>query len=207
MLMTSTGDTPDVILFDLGGVLMDFAGFEELVAYLPEPVEPDEIRERWLLSAPVRDFDLGRIDATEFAARFVSEWKASLSPAGFLKEFANWLHGFYPGAESLLRDLGKRYRLACLSNTNEIHWHVIRDALDPFFERAFLSFQLGLAKPDPAIFQAAVSDLDTEPDAILFFDDSRPNVESAAGVGLRAELVRGPDELRERLKELELLTD
>lgn len=194
-----------MILFDLGGVLVDFAGFRELGPLLAEPLGADAIRSRWLHSAPVREFELGRITAREFAARFVAEWRIPLSPAEFLRTFAGWPRGLYPGVESLLGVLRPRHRLACLSNSNELHWRAFGPALAPHFESTFVSFELGLAKPDPAIFRAALTGLGVAADEVLFFDDAEANVAAAAEVGLHAELVRGASALRARLVELQLL--
>ena len=98
-----------------------------------------------------------------------------------------------------------RYRVACLSNSNELHWKTFGPWLAPHLDARFVSFELGLAKPDPAIFRAALSALGAEPGEVLFFDDAEPNVAAAAGVGLDAELVRGASQLRERLARLGLL--
>jgi putative hydrolase of the HAD superfamily len=194
-----------VILFDLGGVLMYFAGFDEINALLPEPLAAGEIRSRWLQSEPVRDFELGRIGSHEFAERFISEWGIPLDRDDFLRAFAGWPRGFFAGVPELLRDLRTGYRLACLSNSNRLHWEAIRGSLNPHFESAFISCQLGLAKPDPAVFRTALKALAVEPSDVLFFDDAELNTRSAAELGLHAELVRGPTELRERLAELELI--
>jgi putative hydrolase of the HAD superfamily len=194
-----------VLLFDLGGVLVDFAGFEQLGALVPPPAGPEEIRSRWLDSPAVRDFELGGIAPDEFAERFVAEWRLPLAPAEFLASFAGWPRGLFPAVQALLEALGRRHRIACLSNTHALHWERLRPSLGPLVESAFVSHELGLAKPGRAIFELAVGRLGVRPDEVLFFDDAKSNVEAAAEVGLRAELVRGAVELRRRLLELELL--
>ena len=70
------------------------------------------------------------------------------------------------------------------------------------FDDAFYSFELGVAKPDPAYFSAVLSRLDLPADEVLFVDDNAANVESARRVGLRAEqwhVDDGVEVLRERL--------
>jgi putative hydrolase of the HAD superfamily len=51
----------DILLFDLGGVLIDFAGFEELPRLLPDRPGRAEIRRRWINCEPVRPFERGEI--------------------------------------------------------------------------------------------------------------------------------------------------
>ncbi len=196
---------PEVILFDLGGVLIDFAGFEEIADLLRGHATTDGIRTRWLMSASVRDFELGRTAPRVFADRFLSEWDLGLSAEEFLTAFASWPRGLYPGARSLLGALRGRFRLACLSNSNELHWDSFRVWLEPYLDKSYVSFELGLAKPDPAIFHAVLADLAVHPSAVLFLDDAEKNIEAAVELGFQAELVRGPDELERRLIEHKLL--
>jgi putative hydrolase of the HAD superfamily len=70
------------------------------------------------------------------------------------------------------------------------------------FDDTFYSFELGVAKPDPAYFSAVLSRLALPAGEVLFVDDNAANVQSARDVGLRAEqwhVDEGIDLLRERL--------
>ena len=51
----------DVLFFDLGGVLVDFAGFEEMRRFLPEVSDRSDIRDRWIKSESVQLFERGDI--------------------------------------------------------------------------------------------------------------------------------------------------
>ena len=50
----------EILLFDLGGVLVDFAGFEGLSRLHPQLSDPAAIRDRWIASEAVRSFELGQ---------------------------------------------------------------------------------------------------------------------------------------------------
>ena len=70
------------------------------------------------------------------------------------------------------------------------------------FDGAFYSYEMGLAKPDPAYFTAILDTVGLPAGDVLFLDDNAGNVESARSVGLRAEqwhASRGVDELRGHL--------
>ena len=70
------------------------------------------------------------------------------------------------------------------------------------FDDAFYSYELGVAKPDPAYFEAVLDRLSLPPEQVLFVDDNRVNVESARSVGLCAEqwhVEDGQAALREHL--------
>src|SRR5476649_2436850 len=174
-----------VILFDLGGVLIENNGRAALTAMLPQPLPASEMWRKWLDSPVVRQFERGRISADEFASSFVEEWKIDLAPAVFIREFATWPRGLYDGAEALLRELKGAHRLACLSNTNAIHWQRFPQ-LHTLFDSCFLSHEMGHVKPDREAFECAVESLGVAPAEVYFFDDLQPNVAVAREVGMNA---------------------
>ena len=124
---------PQVILFDLGGVVMEFAGFRRLQSMVPDLSSDDQLQRRWLTSPAVRDYEVGVLDAITFASHFVSEWNLSCTPSDFLAEFGTWARGFYPGVLPRLKSLRADYQLACLSNCNQTHLEVLRAAMDTAF--------------------------------------------------------------------------
>jgi putative hydrolase of the HAD superfamily len=193
---------PELLLFDFGGVLVEFAGPKELGHHLRWPSTPETILKRWTECPHVDEFERGQLSPADWAARFIRDWDVNLSPEDFLTKFTTWSRRVLPGARELLEQLRGRYRLAALSNSNELHWerntHELR--IIELFEFAISSHQVGLCKPDPQIFEIAVERARvTSPDAIVFFDDLATNVDAAKAAGLRAYQVRGVNELRERL--------
>ena len=199
--------SPKVLLFDLGGVLVDFAGLRELPDLLEEALPLDEMRRRWLASPAILAFERGRITADDFARQFLAEWRLGLEPEAFIALFRSWNRAPLEGAHELLARLRPRHRLACLSNTNELHWEDILDGhgLRPCFDHHYASHLLRLAKPDPEIFTHVAADLGHPPADIVFFDDGLENVESARATGMQAHRVEGITELTARLVELDLL--
>ena len=194
--------TPELLLFDFGGVLVEFAGPKELGQHLRWSSTPDVILKRWTECPHTEEFERGKLSPVEWAERFIREWDVNLKPDEFLTKFTTWSRRVLPGAQELLEQLRSRYRLAALSNSNELHWerntHELR--LIELFEFAISSHQVGLCKPDPEIFRIAIERAHvSSPDAIVFFDDLAANVEAAKAAGLRAHQVRGVEELRDRL--------
>lgn len=174
-----------VILFDLGGVLIENNGRAALTAMLAQPLPAGEMWRKWLDSPAVRQFERGRIPPDEFASRFVREWEIDLEPAVFISEFATWPRGLYDGAEALLQGLKGTHHLACLSNTNAIHWQRFPQ-LQALFDSCFLSHEMGHVKPDREAFEYTVKSLGVAPGEVYFFDDLRPNVAVAREVGMNA---------------------
>ena len=198
---------PKVLLFDLGGVLVDGAGLRELGPMLAKPMAPEDLRRKWVTSPAVALFETGRCSDREFAAAFSEEWGLAVAHDDFLARFAAWVGAPYPETAELLSMLGKRHALACLSNTNAVHWESLRrmDGLKPVLERPFLSHELGLMKPSREVFAQVAWKLGCEPGEIAFFDDGPENVDGAAKAGLSAHQAVGPAALRSLLRELGLL--
>jgi HAD superfamily hydrolase (TIGR01509 family) len=61
------------------------------------------------------------------------------------------------------------------------------------FDREFYSCDIGHRKPETAYFESILEALALEPAATLFIDDSRPNVDAAAALGIRAAFFGGGD--------------
>jgi putative hydrolase of the HAD superfamily len=195
----------DVLLFDLGGVLIDFAGFDELGRLLPGSPDRREVRARWIESESVQRFERGVITPLQFARGVIGELELAFAPDDFITAFVGWARGPYPGARSLLERLHGTHRLACLSNSNELHTPLHRRSIEPLMERYYFSNELGQVKPDPEIFEHVIRDLSVPPQRVAFFDDTPVNVEAARGAGLKAYEVDGIGALDDRLRRLGLL--
>jgi glucose-1-phosphatase len=195
----------EVVLFDIGGVLADFHGLAAM-AELSGSDSVDATAARWLLSPWVRSFEAGRCGEEEFALGVIEEWSLPYTAAQFLELFLGWLHEPFPGAERLVRETAERITVGCLSNTNALHWlrKAVHWPLTGCFEHTLLSYQLGLVKPDLAIFELAATRCGVAPRAVLFLDDNVLNVEGARAAGLVSEQTRGPDEARAVLRRYEL---
>ncbi len=75
----------------------------------------------------------------------------------------------------------------------------------PFLDRprgVTVSGEIGLIKPDRAIYQRHAADFGLEPAASLFIDDSAKNVQGAIDAGWQAVLFQGADKLEADLKRL-----
>ena len=157
---------------------------------------------RWVECPHTDEFERGKLTPAAWAERFIKDWDVNLTPDEFLVKFTTWSRRVLPGARELLEKLRRRYRLAALSNSNELHWarntHELK--IIELFEFAISSHQVGLCKPHRDIYQVAIDRAQvSSSEAIVFFDDLAANVEAAKSAGMRAHQVRGVDQLRERL--------
>jgi FMN phosphatase YigB (HAD superfamily) len=196
-----------VILFDLGGVLVEFTGPAALLRWLGNRLTPEEIWPMWLGSSVVREFESGRVGPDVFADRLIADLGLPVDRSQFLADFAGWPTALYAGAADLVARIPPTYVRATLSNTNVLHWPRLTGVLglDALFDRHFPSHVTGKLKPDREVFAHVAERLACEPAAILFLDDQPLNVQAALAAGLRAVRVNGVQETESALAELGVL--
>ena len=199
----------DVILFDLGGVLIELAGVEKMLEWSPGIATTEELWRRWLHSDAVRRFETGATGRDAFARDVIAEFGVPVPADEFLAAFTWWPRAVLPGALELLASLRDRFRLASVSNTNEIHWERFSTqwSLDRAFHHNFPSHLVGKLKPDDAYFAHVVAAMGVPAERVLFIDDNVINVEAAARLGLHARCVVGVDGARQAFRDLGLLPD
>lgn len=197
----------DLILFDLGGVLVEWDGIEPLIRISGRPLTAEDARRFWLESPSVRRFETGKCDTEEFAEGIRQELSLRITPETFLECFLSWDRGPKTGAAELLKDLRGLFALGCLSNNNPLHWPRLRDEFQfgGCFDHTFLSHEIGLIKPDPEVFRFVIENLAIPPRRVLFFDDNPECVSAAGNAEMHAFQAGGVGEVRERLADLNLL--
>jgi glucose-1-phosphatase len=133
------------------------------------------------------------------------DWHAHLAKKlGFSYDFdefcAIWNSVLVPDQilpDALFERLGKKCRLALLSNTDPIH--VAHFEANYSFVRLFparvYSCHVGLSKPSPLIYHHALREVDALPDEAMFIDDLRENVQAAASLGISAFHFTSADDL------------
>ena len=191
------------IIFDLGKVIVDF-DFNEAYRRMGalSGLDREEMRSRLRVNNLVPDFECGRIEAAPFVAEVNSRLGMSLAISDFTDLWNSIFHRQPLISESLLEYLGRSHRLVLLSNTNTLHFEMIRDQFPHIahFHSLVLSHEVGALKPDPSIYRAAVAQSGCAADECLFFDDILENVEGAHAAGLHAEQFLGLAKLHRDLE-------
>ena len=87
----------------------------------------------------------------------------------------------------LVNTLRANYKTAILSNINTLHYDYLKKNFPVFgvFDEIFLSFQLGLIKPDKEIYKKVIQELKVRPQEVFYTDDRPELVESANSQGIR----------------------
>ncbi len=190
-----------VVLFDLGGVLVELTGVPTMLAWMGQRISHDELLRMWLSSPVVRAFETGRITPEMFCDQLIAEMALPVKTPELLDEFTRWAIGPLSGALELVARVPRRYTRATLSNSNSLHWpRLMNDMkLAEAFDYHFASHLTGKIKPDEEAFLHVVECLNCTPSEVLFIDDSHLNVEAATRVGMRAARVKGVGEAERAL--------
>lgn len=199
----------DVILFDIGGVLLtngwdhcersvvlEKFGLDKTAFEARHP-RPNDAWERDLLTA--REY----LDATVF-----------YEPRAFTHE--DFLEALFAQSVPLpqtglgiLQELAAsgKWMLGCLNNEarepNE--FRLQRYGLRDYFDVTLSSCYVGLRKPEPAIYRRAIDILGAPAERILFIDDRQENASAAAAAGMKALRFEGAEQLRRDLETLDVL--
>lgn len=192
------------IIFDLGRVIVPFdfkrgyQAMEPLCAYAAA-----DIPARIATTDLVNRFETGLVEPEDF----VQQLCAILQMKADHDQFCEiWGSIFLPETlipESLLVGLRERYRLLLLSNTNALHFKLIRKnyPLLRHFDDYVLSYEVRAMKPSPQIYQEAIARAQCRPEECFFTDDVPAYVEAAKREGIDAVQFQSREQL-----EAELLT-
>ena len=196
-----------VLLFDVGGVLVQLRGIEIMREWLGNTLTEEQLWRRWLRSPSVRRYETGQIAADEFACGLVAEFGLSLEPQRFLQSFSDWPIGLYPGTSQMLARIPSGYRRAVLTNSNALHWPRVLSAmqLGAVFDIHFASHLTGRIKPDADAFEHVIDALGCVAAQVLFLDDNALNIEAARLVGMHASCVKGPLEAQRALSDFGII--
>ena len=185
---------PKVLLFDLGGVVIDI-DFAKVFAVWAKYASCDiaHIRSRFRMDDRYKAHETGQINGSEFFAGLRTSLEIDLTDDQFLEGWNAIFVGEVQGMARLLKSAAHHFPLFAFSNTNEIHRQKMFSTFAPIlgnFGKIFISSDIGLRKPDPAAFLYVAKDLGLPPSNILFFDDTQENVKGAQACGLDAVWVR-----------------
>lgn len=143
------------------------------------------------------NWEKGTIDLPTFRDEVRNISTQSPSDAEIDAAWCSFLQDIPLQRVELLKALRKKYRLVLLSNSNPLHIEVNarnefgkhNSSLEELFDHCYISYQMGLTKPDPAIFNQLLTDEGTAPENCLFLDDGAKNIAVAQSMGIQSYLV------------------
>jgi glucose-1-phosphatase len=199
-------NSADVLLFDLGRVVLDIS-FDRVMACWAGHAgcTPDDLAARFIVDDSFKHHEIGRIDDAAFFANLRQSLGIAITDAQFLEGWNAIFTGEMPGIAPLLAGAARRMPLYAFSNTNPAHVaHFSRAYADVLshFREIFLSSSIGLRKPDAEAYDHVIKAIGVPASRILFFDDSAANIEGARARGLSAIHVTSTDDVARALTAL-----
>jgi 2-haloacid dehalogenase len=191
----------DAVVFDLGNVLIRWDPFGPFLGRM----------ERGAVEAFFAEIDFHQFNHLQDAGRTWAQARDALRgefpehvPALdiYIDHYAESLRGPVDDSEALVRDLRDAgVRVFGLTNWSAESFHLARlasPAID-LLEGVLVSGEVGVAKPDPAIFELMISRYGLAPERTVFTDDSPVNTDAATAAGFVALVFRGASGLRREL--------
>jgi HAD superfamily hydrolase (TIGR01509 family) len=177
-------------VFDLGNTVIKLA-YEHVMENICKlaSTKRDELVDLLEGAGGYRDLERGAITFVDFYD-FLRERASYRGSLGELKEtWADFFDGAMPGIDELLDRVRQRYRVAFLSNSNEVHADVIPRKYAALFrdeDRFIFSHRFKCAKPDPEMFRRALELIGALPQHAVLVDDLMENVVAASTIGMKA---------------------
>lgn len=177
------------VIFDLGRVIVPFdfnRGYTRLEPLCGIPAT--EIPARLARTGLVPRFESGEIEPRDFVRQLSSHLNLDTSYEAFCEI---WSSIFLPETlipEEMLQAIARNYPLVLLSNTNAIHFEMVREnyPLLRHFHSFVLSYEVGAMKPSPLIYRKAIEAAGCLPAECFFTDDIKAYVEGAKQLGIDA---------------------
>ena len=177
------------VIFDLGNVLIpfDFArGYRAMEPYCDHKAA--EIPKRIAATDLVHRFETGLVEPRDFVEQLTRLLGLRIDYDQFCEI---WSSIFLPEShipESMLEHISAHHRMLVLSNTNAIHFDMVRQNYPwlRHFDHLVLSYEVKAMKPAPAIYQVAIEHSGCRPEECFFTDDIAAYVEGARKEGIDA---------------------
>lgn len=192
------------IFFDMGNVLVHFS-HERMCAQIADVCQTTtaEVESLLIDSGLQWNFERGLISPAALHAQVQVKLGREVD-AEKLRWAASNIFLLNTPIVPILDQLRQRsIRLILLSNTSIWHFEFIREQFDVLdrFDDYVVSYEVGAIKPEPPIFEAALSQLDGSPDSAFYTDDIPAYVDAGRHFGLQAEVFTGVPELCQHLQD------
>jgi putative hydrolase of the HAD superfamily len=199
----------DVILFDIGGVLLTNGWDHRERAAVVERFHLDAAELEEHHAKVFEPWERGELSLDEYLDAVVFYEPRSFTREEFFAAMCEQSKLLDDGAICILKELAASDKCMVGSLNNEAReTHEFRTekfGLRQYLKVTLTSCYMGLRKPDPQIYRRALGILGNRAERSLFIDDRLENVAAAAAVGMKAIRFTGADALRRELQTLEVL--
>jgi putative hydrolase of the HAD superfamily len=178
------------VILDLGVVIINIDQEKTLRAFERLGIDLEDINE----SMPIfKQYEKGEISDEDFILTLKNALKGHANDEQIIKAWNAMILDIPAQRFRLIEELRKHYHVHLLSNTNSIHIKEIRDYINTYhqnedwqntFDKMFLSYEIGLRKPEPGFYEHVLKEINLKADETIFIDDSRANIKGAEKLGI-----------------------
>ena len=194
------------IIFDLGGVVtIEYRElfYDNLANALG--VSGKEIRD--ILAEYHSEMTRGSMTIRDMYAKVIIKLGNDLDADDMLEKhigiMKKTLLDWNPKVVEFVKELRKKHQVICLTNTEiEAMQYNRKTGLFNLFEKAFISTEMGMEKPDKNIYLAALKEINCEPEEAVFIDNIEEYVKAAEKVGMKGIIFKDSNQLKKDLAKL-----
>lgn len=196
----------ELVLFDLGGVVVEVESdrlihqVSQLIGRSFEQVQKVVYHEELIIP-----LELGHISASVYYDGLKRRLKLPWSYEQFTAAW-NGIVSENRDVTWIMERLRKRHTLIALSNTNELHIEYVKRTMPSLvvFHDWVASYQVGLRKPDPQIYQLALERAGVRAERAVYVDDRPELVDAGRSVGMKAVRFENSQQLEQDLQSIGL---
>jgi 2-haloacid dehalogenase len=201
----------DTIIFDLGGVLIDWNPMYVYRNYFDSEEKRNYFFEHICTSDWNEEQDAGRsiVEATQLLVEQFPDWEQSIRD--YYGRWTEMLHGPIHETVEIFRQLkaSGKYKIYALTNWQADLFNIalVRYNFLHWFDGRVVSGEEKIRKPFPEFYQRLLHRYNVDPATALFVDDNLRNVKAAEQLGIRSIHFLNPGQFLEQLKKNHLIED
>lgn len=194
------------IVFDLGGVVVDWNPTRLMEEYTGDPEMPVTLFREGFFDNFWPDYDRGIIDQVGIVKEMSCFSGRHYAECWDFVEFVKHSLRDIPETQRLIREVSEEgFRVFCLSNMSLEFYDYLREReVFGYFEGQIISALEKVIKPEPEIYQVLMDRYQVVPEESLFIDDLAANVEAARLLGFNivhfTDKAEGICKIRETVK-------
>lgn len=199
----------NTIIFDLGGVLIDWNPMYVYRDYFDTAEKRDYFFEHICTSDWNEEQDAGRsiVEATQTLVERFPDWEQPIRD--FYGRWTEMLRGPIPDTVAILKELkdSGSYKIYALTNWQADLFNIalVRYNFLHWFDGRVVSGEEKMRKPFPEFYQLLLSRYEVDPARALFIDDNARNVDAAEKTGIPSILFESPEQLKNSLRSFGVL--
>lgn len=203
------------VIFDFAGVITDLTWEGAVDSFSRIGLKnADKILDKYHQNGIFQALEEGEINTETFRQELSKMCGKDLTQEEIKDAWMGYFNGIDERKLTFLEELRKDYQVYLLSNTNPyvMSWACSADfssegkPLTDYFDKLYLSYEIGYTKPHEGIFDYLIKDANINPQEAIFIDDGLSNIETAQRLNMHTYHPKNAtfwcDELKKQLSSL-----